>query len=251
MSDDDAGTAPTSPSGPTAPSAASAARLAPRAPAASVPPAPPAPPEDEPLDPASGLAIIAAQRAQVLDGVVPDSRVLFGLWGTAWFVGYLALWGTARTDPDEQPAAWAFVLFGVLISGGLAGTVSHIARRSAGVRGASARSGAMYGWSWVVGFSSLSLVMAGLTAAGASAQVLALAWNALPLLVVGTLYAAGAAMWHDWRMFGLGAWIALVAGVGTLLGIPEVYLLMALAGGGGMLVAAGLAHVARRSRGRA
>jgi hypothetical protein len=201
---------------------------------------------DEPLDVAESLAIIQAQRMRVRDQVGPDPRVLFGAWGIAWLVGYLVLWSTARTSPLHEPQGWSFVVFGVCISGALAATMSHIAHRVAGIRGASARAGAMYGVTWLIAFVGITLILAGLTAAGASAEILSLGWNALPTFVVGLLYAAGAAMWEDWRMFFLGAWIALVSGAGTLVGLPGVYLVMALAGGGGMLVAASLAHVSRR-----
>lgn len=199
---------------------------------------------DQPLDLAESMAIIQAQRLRVRDHVAPDPRLLFGAWGVAWLVGYLVLWFTA--GPGVDPAPWAFVVFSVCISGALAATISHIVRRTAGVRGASARAGAMYGWTWTIAFVCVVLIMAGLTAAGADEDVLALGWNSLPPFVVGLLYAAGAAMWEDWRMFALGAWIAVVSGIGTLVGLPGVYLLMALAGGGGMLVAAAFAHLARR-----
>ena len=201
---------------------------------------------DEPLDLAESLAIIRAQRGRVLDQVAPDPRVMFGAWGVAWLVGYLVLWSTARTSPLHEPDGWAFVAFGVCISGALAATMSHLARRVAGIRGASARTGAMYGTTWAIAFLGVALVMAGLTSAGASPEVLSLGWNSLPTFVVGVLYCAGAAQWEDWRMFGLGAWIAVVSGVGTLVGLPGVYLLMALGGGGAMLVAASLAHASRR-----
>ncbi|MBB2923492.1 hypothetical protein [Cellulomonas cellasea] len=204
---------------------------------------------DEPLDLAESLAIIQAQRARVRDQVAPDPRVLFGAWGVAWLVGYLVLWSSARGEPYGHPGRAAFTVFGVLLSAALAATIAHIARRTAGVRGASERAGSMYGWTWTIGFSAVVLTMIGLTRAGAGWEVLALGWNALSALVVGVLYAAGAAMWEDWRMFGLGAWIALVAGATTLLGVPGSYLLMALAGGGGMLAAATLAHVSRRKGG--
>lgn len=206
-------------------------------------------PQDETLDLAESLAIIQAQRSRVRDQVAPDPRVLFGAWGIAWSVGYLVLWASARAGSVGHPGRVAFIVFGVILSGALAATISHIARRTAGVRGASERAGAMYGWTWTIGFSAVVLTMIGLTRAGANWEVLALGWNALSALVVGVLYAAGAAMWEDWRMFLLGGWIAVVAGATTLFGVPGSYLLMSLAGGGGMLTAAVLAHVSRRKGG--
>lgn len=184
----------------------------------------------------------------------PDSRVLFGAWGVAWFVGYLVLWLTARPEagasPDgATPAGWAFVVFYGLLVSAVAITIVHITRRTRGVRGESATSGAMFGWAWAVAFTVVGLVIGALGRADVAPEAMALISNALPCLTVGTLYMAGASMYRDRWWFALGAWIALVAGAATMVGLPGTYLVMSLAGGGGMLVGAVACHVAAR-RGR-
>lgn len=204
-------------------------------------------PDADQLDAAASLALIHAQQEHVRDRGEPDARLLFAMWGTAWLGGYLALFLTARTSPTFQPSALAFAVFGVVLVGAAVGTVVHVLRRSAGVRGPSARSGAMYGWSWFLGFLAVYLVNTGIVNAGASDEVIAIAWNSTSCLVVGVLYMAGGALWQERPMFALGVWIVIVTGAAAVVGMPWTYLVMAVAGGGGMLVLA-LGDQVRRVR---
>lgn len=197
--------------------------------------------------------LILADADSVRDRLEPDSRLLFGVWGVAWLVGYLLLWFTAGSTGESQegiPAGWAFAVFGGLLMSAIVVTIVHISRRSRGLRGDSARTGAMFGWIWAVAFAVVFLVITGLRNAGVEGPAMALVSNALPSLVVGVLYMAGAATYRDVPWFVLGAWIALVGGGATLLGVPGTYLVMALAGGGGLLLGAVACHVAvvRRRR---
>ncbi len=201
---------------------------------------------DPPLDPAASRAIIEAQRTAVREHTEPDGRLLFGGWGAAWLIGYLALYLTARGSADHEPTGWAFSVFAGLLLGAVVVTVVHVVRRTAGVAGPSQTSGTMYGLSWTVGFVAIYLVMSGLERAGASPEVLSLAWNALPCLLTGVLYLCGGALWQSWAVYALGVWMVLVGGVATIVGLPTTYLVMALAGGGGLLTAALLAHLSRR-----
>jgi hypothetical protein len=107
----------------------------------------------------------------------------------------------------------------------------------------------MYGWAWFLSFAAMSLTLAGLARAGANPEVMALASNSLSCLIVGIMYLTGAAMWQETRLYVLGVWILLVAGVATVVGLPGLYLVMALAGGGGFLLLA-LVEQALRVRAR-
>jgi hypothetical protein len=62
-------------------------------------------------------------------------------------------------------------------------------------------------------------------------------WGGGMVALVGALYMAGAAIWTDRDMFVLGAWISGVNVVGVLLGPGWHSLLVAIAGGGGLLIA--------------
>ncbi len=183
-------------------------------------------------DPASALSIIDAQRARA-GATRPSGAVLFGLWGAVWLVGYGALWVTAREDGSPSgPAAAVAVAGGVLA---VVVTIVHVQHRTRGIAGASARQGALFGWAWPIGFVAQSLIVSGLGRAGAPDDVLALAANAIAALVVGLLYVAGGLLWSSTAMYLLGAWMALVGAAGATAGLPGTYLVMALAGGGGML----------------
>ena len=113
--------------------------------------------DDAPLDPATSAALIEAQRAKVVSATDVDGRLLFGLWGIAWLLGFGGLWATALDEPlvDVAPAT-ALAVFMVLILTAVVLTIVHVARRSAGVHGASAQQGAMYGWAWFLAFMGVA-----------------------------------------------------------------------------------------------
>lgn len=186
-------------------------------------------------DPAALLALIAAQRESTRRRTSPTLTVIATAWGLAWLIGYLALY---LTFDDGSSPGWAFVIFVGLLASAVAVTAVHTTRRASGVGGDSATVGAMYGGAWAVGFVAAGLIFAGAVRAGASPEVMAVLSNGVSCLVVGLLYLAGGIVWREGRMFALGAWIALVAGLASLAGAPANYLLMALAGGGGFLAAA-------------
>jgi len=214
---------------------------------------------DVALDAAESLRLIREQQERAREATEPDARLLYLAWGTAWLVGYLCLWTSALRTADHpasaplttgrspvvggQPEPWAFWIFFSLIAAAVAFTIVHSVTRTAGTRGVSARAGAMYGWSWMLGFTTYGFVLGGLARAGASEEVLALASNAFACVVVGLLYLGGAAAFADRGLFVLGLWILLVAAVATFAGLPLTYLVMALLGGGGFLVMALVAHL--------
>lgn len=208
------------------------------------------PDDDLPLDPAESLRLIAAQQERAKD-VEPDGRVLYGVWGLAWLLGYTTLYASSLRTADAaatatgatgaggavgQPEPWAFLAFTFLIVSAVAITIVHIMTRTSGLRGTSARSGALYGWAWFISFAAMSMVLAGLARADANPEVMALASNSLSCLVVGIMYLAGGAMWQESRLYVLGVWILIVAGAATIVGLPGLYLVMATAGGGGFLL---------------
>ena len=206
-------------------------------------------PGEPTLDPGATLRLIRDQQERARAATSPDGRALYGAWGLAWLVGYLCLY--ASTGPDGMPAGWAFMVFGGAILAGVVFTIVHSVRRTAGTRGPSARVGAMYGWSWMLGFVTFGLVLGGLERPGASGVVMALASNAFASLVVGLLYLGGAAAFQDSSLFVVGVWMLLVAAVATFVGLPTTYLVMALAGGGGFLVMVGVEQALRVRRRRA
>lgn len=207
--------------------------------------APPGDEDDAPLDPREGLAIVAAQRRRVRDSDV-DDRLLFGVWGVSWLVGYGAQWWTATTSPTRTATGPGGLVFALLAVAGLAVTIVHVTRASRGFAGTSQRVGAMYGWAWMLGFTGQGLIVAGVVAADAGPVVIAVVANGAACLVVGLLYMAGGALWQTLSMYLIGAWMIVTAAAASLVPMPGGYLVMAVGGGGGMLVAAAFAALRRR-----
>jgi hypothetical protein len=194
-------------------------------------------------DPADMLELAERERRRTARAIEPDARLIYGVWGVAWLVGNLLMWSAAHGG-----VTWGLAgpVFAVLLVAAMVTTMVHVGRRVAGVRGLSSRQGAMHGWTWFLGFSALTLVMAGVIRAGASDELIGLLWSVLAGLVVGLAYLAGGTMWQDRTQFGLGVWILVSSAAGSLAGYPGVYLAMGLCGGGGFLIAA--AYLIVRSR---
>lgn len=192
------------------------------------------------LTPEQTLALIDSQRARVDAELDVDPRRLYAAWGAAWLVGFGGLYATSVDEPlvDVSRGAALGAHF-VLLVAAMAYTAVHVSRATRGVRGVSATTGAMYGWSWMLGFASLPVIIAAVERVGAPEPVLDLLWTTLPGLLVGVLYMMAGALWQDWSGFALGVWILVSTGLGALAGLPGIYLVMSLAGGGGFLLAAG------------
>lgn len=202
--------------------------------------------DDDPLDLAASAALIEAQRARVAAATDIDGRLLFGVWGFSWFLGFGVLFAVSLDRPLLGWPQWvAGALFAGLLVVSMVITAVHIARRTAGVGGGSAESGAMYGWSWGLSFSCVGALGFGLARADASPEIQQLVMTVVPALVVGALYMAGAAIWRSRTQFLLGAWIIAVTIVAAVAGPPMTLAVMSVAGGGGMLAGAALEHVRR------
>lgn len=198
------------------------------------------------LDPAEMLRMIRQQQEVARDATEPDGRVLFGGWGLAWLIGYLAMWSTARDT--GVPAAWAgWVLAGCIV-GATGLTVVHSVTRTSGTRGASARVGAMYGWTWFLAFMAFGVLLGAMGDAGASTEVQAIAANGFACVIVGLLYLAGGMLFEESRMYAIGGWMLVTAVLAAFAGMPNTYLVMAVAGGGGFLAMVAVEQVIRARR---
>lgn len=190
-------------------------------------------PGDQPLSPQDSLALIDAHRgAQVRRGNL-DAALLTGIWGFA----YLISWGSFYLNGrGALPTLAAGIVTGVLVFGSIAFSAWFGIRSSKGVRGPSQVMGAMYGWSWTLGFLALTAVNVGLQHKGLTNDQVTLLWSGSVLLLVGVLYLVGGAMFHSWPQYAIGAWM-LISGAGSVYaGVPGNFMVLALAGGGGFLV---------------
>jgi len=193
------------------------------------------------------LAVIEAQNeaARSLTGdVVP----ILGMWGVAWLGGFGAFYLASPEGPGPYLATWAAgVILGVLFTAAVAVSVSQGIWRGRGVEGPSRKVGAMYGWSWLLAFAGLYGVNLGLIHQGLPSGLQPLLWSGSSLLVVGLLYLAGGMIWSDRVQYGLGAWTLVTGAASVSAGVPANFAVLSLAGGGGFLVAAVLAHARART----
>jgi hypothetical protein len=193
--------------------------------------------EDELLSPEQSLAIIRSQQAEVARRVDLDLRLIYSMWGGAWFLGFGLLWLEATDRLSASPAALN-VVFLLLLSA--AGTVTAVltTRAVSGIGGPNTRAGTLYGLSWLVGLGGFGLLLAPFARAGADAELMALLSSTIAVFIVGLLYCAGAAVWREPAQFRLGLWIIASDVVASWVGLPGHYLVLSLAGGGGLLAAA-------------
>jgi len=141
--------------------------------------------------------------------------------------------------PLRLPGGVAAVTTTVLFAAAMVISVVTGTRAGRGLRGPSRVAGAMYGWSWTLGFGALAAVNIGVTRLGLPDDAVTLLWSGSSLLLVGVLYLAGGALWQDRFQYGLGVWM-LVSGAGSVLAeVPGNFAVVSLAGGGGLLLAAG------------
>ena len=201
--------------------------------------------DEAPLDPGAGLAIVAAQQRRVRDSDV-DDRLLFGAWGSAWAVGYAVQWWSATAAGSRTATGVGGLAFVAVTAAALVVTLVHTARATRGVAGASREVGRMYGIAWGIGFAGQGLLVMGVARAGASPEVIAIVANGAACLVVGLMYMAGGALWRQRALYLIGAWMIATAAVASIVAMPGGYLVMAVAGGGGLLSGAVVTALYRR-----
>ncbi len=196
------------------------------------------------------LADVARQDRLVRARTDADPRLVLGVWGAAQLLGFgavAAAWPVPGGPLLPVPVLAAVGLYAVLVAVAVVVTVRHTGVVARGLDGPSQRVRRLHGLSWPVAFNAVAALVLAMGLAGAGVELLMLLWPALTGLVVGQLYLAAAAIWQDPLRLGLGLWMVLVAVVAPFAGTPGNYVVMALAGGGGFLVAAvAVAFHARR-----
>ena len=204
-----------------------------------------APTDDDlpPLDPAESLALIERERAEAERRLTPDPRLLLWPWGIAWLIGFTVYFLRFGPDgrifvqfPDWLPLV---LLLALMIAAGIVTGITG-ARAGRWVSGPSSSQGAMYGISWSIAFAGMATVLARVSDYLPEPQV-NLLWAGVMVGLTGALHMAGGAIYNDRSLFILGAVISLVNIVGVIAGPGWHSLILAVAGGGGMLVAGALA----------
>jgi hypothetical protein len=204
--------------------------------------------EFPPADPAESLRLIKREQAETERSLTPDQRLFLWPWGFAWLIGFAFYF--LRFGPDgrvfvDMPV-WLppAVLLGLILAAGIT-TGIYGARAGRYITGPSSQQGAMYGITWSVAFAGVAVVLSQVSNVLPDAQ-LNLLWAGVMVALTGALHMAGGAIFQDRPLFVLGAWISLVNIVGALVGTGWHSLIVAVFGGGGMLVAGTVFWLRRR-----
>jgi hypothetical protein len=199
-------------------------------------------------DPGEALRLIEREQGNVIRHVTPDPRLMYWPWGLTWLISFGLSF--LRYGPDGKILVsmpeWIplTALTALMIAAGIfTGVVG--ARSGRHISGPSSRQGAMYGFSWSVGFTCLAILF-GRISDEVPESLQALLWGGGMVTLVGALYMAGGAIWNATDMFVLGAWISVVNLAGILCGPGWHALLVSVAGGGGMLAAGFIGWMRRR-----
>lgn len=196
--------------------------------------------EDSPLSAEESLALIERQQREMHRRLGVNVALFYGPWGVAYLLGFGAIFLTYPTAAAIRlPAVAAVAMTAVLFASAVVITAVTGARAGRGLRGPSQAAGAMYGWSWALGFCALGVVNTGVTRLGLSDNAVTLLWSGSSLLLVGVLYLGGGALFQDRFQYGLGLWMLLSGAGSVFAGVPGNFAVVALAGGGGLLLAAG------------
>jgi len=196
------------------------------------------------LSAAETLTLIEAQERRTRADLRPNPLGLFLPWGLAYLVAFGAVW--LAVGPGVLPSAVAAVTVAAAFVAAVTTVLLTMRRALRGVAGPSRRVGALYGWSWPLGFAALGVANSQLAGYGVPAPVVSLIWSGSALVVVGLLTLAGGLLWPGSGQYALGVWILVSAAVSVVVGYPANFLVLALAGGGGFVVLAVVAHLRTR-----
>jgi hypothetical protein len=195
--------------------------------------------DDRPPTPQETLRLIEQQRTATVKRLHGNPLLLYVPWGVAWLCGFTALflhYGLAGTSyaPISRGQALAVLTAALVLAGAI--TLFSMMRIGAGVRGESSAKGKMYGYAWTAGILTMTVLAARVSPLLPEPDS-GLLWGGGFMMIVALLYLSGGAIWTYWPMFFVGAWTAVVNGVGILLGVGWHALLTAVLVGGGHIVA--------------
>lgn len=192
-----------------------------------------------PADPAESLRLIARERATTGRRLTPDPRLMLWPWGLAWLLGFglffLRFGPGEHVYVDMPPFVPLTVLLGLIT---IAGLITGVGAARAGrqVSGTAARQGAMYGVTWSVAYIGMSVLLSRVSDLLPEPKA-NLLWAGAMVAVTGVLHMAGGALWNDRVLYVLGIWTSVVNVIGIVVGPGWHALIVAVLGGGGMLVA--------------
>lgn len=183
-------------------------------------------------------ATLTSPPAAVAIGDV-DSRAAYASFGLAYVLGHGA--SAVSLGPDPLIALPAWLPMSLLGVGLVAGTVLATLAANRAQRGASRHdilSGKLLGLSWISAFAALFLAITGLAAELGRPDLQTMLWPTWSGFLVGVLYLGEGAVRRNVLHYGLGTWLALTSGAALFFGVPSLFWVLAIAGGGGFVAAA-------------
>ena len=195
--------------------------------------------EETGLDLQQASAIMQEARDRARRALVVRRPVLLAVWGAAWMVSDGAIWLSVRGQrPYNGPTPAALTTLVMVIAAATVFAVIYLGRAGSGVGGLSVLQRRILLLSYLGGYVALFTLEAAIDHAGASRAVIGVYGAAAPVLLVALIIAAGAAVFLDWSLLGLGLWLLAVAAGSGFAGPVAVWAVSALAGGGALLVMA-------------
>jgi hypothetical protein len=186
---------------------------------------------------AAALPVPVAVRAATGGNV--DSRGAYTGFALAYVLGHGA--AAVSMGPDPLIALPAWLPMTLLGAGLAAGTVFASVAATRAQRGAGPHdslSGKLLGLSWISAFAALFLAITGLAAQMELPHLQSILWPTWSGFLVGVLYLGEGAARRNLLHYGLGTWLALTSTASLFLAVPNLFWVLAIAGGGGFAVAA-------------
>jgi hypothetical protein len=191
------------------------------------------------------LTVIDERQRQSRASLFPGPAPILAAWGCTYLVGFSAFW--LSVHGNVVPTWVAVLILAGLGTAASAVSLARTTRLGRGVKGPSRRSAIAYSWCWPVGLVAVLAFDLGLTRHGLPESTLSLLWPGSFLLVVAVLFLCGGVLFSDRSQFGLGVLSSAVAAASTFAGWPGNYAVLALAGGGGLLVSSAFQFFSGRS----
>jgi len=174
---------------------------------------------------------------------------VLAVWGGAWLIGFGVLcpaWPGGLRPWLSRSAAAVFVA--VLFAAAIVFSTGRGLWRQRGLTGPSHRTSVLYVYSWVAGLAGQRAVNLRLAHDGLPAHLRPLLWSGSSPLVIGLLLLAGGLLWDDRVQGGLGVWTLIIGAASVFAGVPGNFAVLAVAGGGGLLLASATCRRTRSQR---